>query len=75
MAMTTVDALVAQAEALPPEQFELLVLRLQERLHEFATPEIEAAWNAEIDRRVAADDRGETTYVPWEQVRGELGLK
>ncbi len=73
--MTTVDALVAQAEALPPEEFELLVLRLTDRLHEFASPEIEAAWNAEIECRVAADDRGETTYVPWEQVRGELGLK
>jgi putative addiction module component (TIGR02574 family) len=73
--MTTVDALIAQAEALPPEEFELLVLRLNDKLHEFASPEIEAAWHAEIERRVAADDRGETSYVPWEQVRKELGLK
>jgi putative addiction module component (TIGR02574 family) len=72
---STLDALIAQAEALPPEEFELLVLRLTDRLHQFATPEIEAAWNAEIERRVAADDRGETSYVPWEQVRQELGLK
>lgn len=73
--MNAVDALVAQAEALPPEEFELLVLRLNDRLHEFASPEIEAAWIAEAERRLAADDRGETTYVPWEQVRTELGLK
>jgi putative addiction module component (TIGR02574 family) len=73
--MTTVDALIAQAEALPPEEFELLVLRLNDKLHEFASPEIEAAWRAEIERRVAADERGETSYVPWEQVRKELGLK
>jgi putative addiction module component (TIGR02574 family) len=72
--MTTVDALIAQAEALPPEEFELLVLRLNDRLHQFASPEIEAAWVAEAQRRMAAVDRGESVAVPWEEVRKDLGL-
>lgn len=72
--MTAVDALVAQAEALPPEEFELLVLRLNDRLHQFASPEIEAAWAKEIDERVQAMDRGEMEMVPWEDVRRRLGL-
>lgn len=72
--MTTVDALVAQAEALPPEEFELLVLRLNDRLHQFANPEIEAAWKAEIERRIEAIDRGQTSLIPWEVARKELGL-
>jgi putative addiction module component (TIGR02574 family) len=74
MAMTTVDALFAQAEALPPGEFELLVLRLNDRLHEFATPEIEAAWNEEIERRITASDRGDIRAIPWEEARKSLGL-
>lgn len=72
--MNAVDALVAQAEALPPGEFELLVLRLNDRLHAFASPEIEAAWVAEAQRRLAAVDRGESIPVPWEEVRKDLGL-
>jgi putative addiction module component (TIGR02574 family) len=71
--MTTVDALVAQAEALPPEEFELLVLQLQSRLDRFASPEIEAAWAEEIERRVQALERGETQAIPWEEARKRLG--
>jgi putative addiction module component (TIGR02574 family) len=70
----TVDELVARAEALPPGEFELLVMRLNDRLHQFATPEIEAAWNAEIVRRLEAMDRGETNAIPWEEARKTLGL-
>lgn len=71
--MTTVDALVAQAQALSPDELELLVLRLQDRLDEFASPEIEAAWHEEVERRMQALDRGEAELIPWEQVRQQLG--
>lgn len=70
----TVDELLAQAVRLSPDDLELLVLRLQDRLEEFATPEIEAAWMAEAQRRLDAVDRGEAKPVPWEQVRKDLGL-
>ena len=72
--MTTVDALVAQAEALPPDEFELLVLRLTSRLHQFASPEIEADWHAEIARRLDAVDHGEVRSIPWDEARKTLGL-
>jgi putative addiction module component (TIGR02574 family) len=72
---STIDERVAQAQRLSPDELELLVLRLQDRLEAFATPEIEAAWQAEVQRRLDADERGETRHVPWEQVRAELGLK
>jgi hypothetical protein len=37
--------------------------------------EIDASWIAEIERRVAAMDRGETSFHRWEDVRKDLGLK
>lgn len=71
---TTVDEVLAQAVLLSPDDLELLVLRLQDRLDEFATPEIEAAWIAEAERRLEAVDRGESQSVPWDVVRKDLGL-
>jgi putative addiction module component (TIGR02574 family) len=55
------EQLVEQALALPPEDRAYLADALEHSLtHEgFATPEIAAAWAAEIERRIAAYDRGE----------------
>ena len=36
---------------------------------------IDASSEAEIERRVAAMNRGEMTFHPWEEVRKDLGLK
>jgi len=74
LTMTTVDTLVAQAQQLSPDELELLVLRLQDRLDEFASPEIEAAWTDEIERRMQAMDRGEVELIPWEQARKQLAM-
>lgn len=75
MPAATVDELISQAKLLPPEQRELLLLRLQvELLPEDADPAVEAAWIAEAERRLDAMDRGEMATVPWEQVRRDLGL-
>lgn len=35
-------------------------------------PGVEAAWAAEIDRRVAELDAGTVKSIPWEQVRQRL---
>jgi len=37
--------------------------------------EIDASWMAEAERRLDAIERGEVQTIPWEMVRGELGLK
>jgi putative addiction module component (TIGR02574 family) len=71
--MTAVDSLIAQAQQLSPDELELLVLRLQDRLDEFASPDMEAAWADEIERRVQAMDRSEVELIPWGQMRQQLG--
>ena len=35
-------------------------------------PEVEAAWAAEIERRVAELDAGTVKTIPWEEVRQRL---
>ena len=70
--MTAVDSLIAQAQQLSPDELELLVLRLQDRLDELASPDIEAAWAEEIERRVQAMDRSEVELIPWGQMRQQL---
>ena len=35
-------------------------------------PEVEAAWAAEIERRVAELDAGTVKTIPWEEVRRRL---
>jgi putative addiction module component (TIGR02574 family) len=70
----TIDELVAQAEALSPDDLEVLVIRLHESLDRFGAPDVDSAWVAEIDRRMAAVDRGEVNFHPWEDVRKDLGL-
>jgi putative addiction module component (TIGR02574 family) len=63
--MTIREQIAEQALALPPEDRTYLADLLEQSLTngEFATSEIAAEWAAEIDRRIAAYDRGETKGV------------
>jgi hypothetical protein len=60
MTQPTVDELARQIERLSGDEREELLNRI------LLMP---------AERRLDAIDRGEDTPVPWEQVRGELGLK
>ena len=55
------EQVLHEALALAPEDRAFLAEQLEQTLsHEqFASPEIAAAWTAEIDRRIAAYERGE----------------
>lgn len=55
------EQIAQQALALPPEDRAYLADILEQSLPagDFATPEISAAWGVEIERRIAAYDRGE----------------
>lgn len=64
----TVADLVRRGKALPPEERELLVDQLLESLNEPAAAELDAAWDAEIERRLAAYDRGEVQAIDAEEV-------
>ncbi|MCU0921905.1 MAG: addiction module protein [Burkholderiaceae bacterium] len=74
MNQPTVDELARQIERLTTgEREELLNRMLMMPADDQA--EIDASWMAEIERRVAAMDRGETSFHRWEDVRKDLGLK
>jgi putative addiction module component (TIGR02574 family) len=66
--------LVSQARQLSADDMEVLLALLQQTLDPSAAPAAEAAWDAEIQRRIDAMDRGETRFYPWEEVRKDLGL-
>lgn len=60
-----------QARLLPPEERARLAEVLLESLQETPLSEVEAAWQIEIEERVAAYDRGELTTHPAEDVFAE----
>ncbi|MEX0675511.1 MAG: addiction module protein [Pirellulales bacterium] len=64
--MSLRDQIVEQALALEAEDRAFIADKLEESLapEGFATPEIAAAWAAEIERRVAAYDRGDLEALP-----------
>jgi putative addiction module component (TIGR02574 family) len=75
---TATDRLYEQARALPPEERHALAVVLVDslgidRLEDYPSPdspeEIEAAWAAEIRRRIADLESGKTEPIPWEEVQ------
>jgi putative addiction module component (TIGR02574 family) len=59
--MTVREQVLQEALSLPPEDRAFLADHLEKSLHhgQFASAEVAAAWTAEIDRRIAAYERGE----------------
>ena len=66
-----VAALAEQARTLPAGERSRLVELLLESLHESPLAEVEAAWAKEIERRVAAHERGEVETFAAEDVFAE----
>ena len=66
-----VAELADQARGLPVEERSRLVDLLLESLHEPPLAEVEAAWAAEVERRVAAFERGEVKTFAAEDVFAE----
>ena len=62
------ERLIAQAQALSPEEKTVLAERLLREI-EVPDPAWEAAWATECERRLKALDDGTATAVPWEEVR------
>lgn len=60
--------LVKRGRALAPEDRERPIDQLLQSLNEPAAAELDAAWEAEIERRLAAYDRGEVQAVDAEEV-------
>ena len=68
-----VAELAERSRALATEDRSRLVELLLETLHEPPLSEIEAAWDKEIERRVAAHERGEVETYSAEDVFAEAG--
>jgi putative addiction module component (TIGR02574 family) len=64
----TAAELAMRGKELPREERERLIDELLESLNEPATAQLDAAWNAEIERRLAAYDRGEVQALSAEEV-------
>ena len=68
----TLDALVREALVLPVDQRVSLARRLLSSVEPAPEPDAEAAWEAEIARRIARADAGETAPVPAAEVFARL---
>ena len=63
-----VAELDAQVKALPVEDRSRLVDLVLESKHESTLAEVEAAWDSEVEERLAAYDRGEVVALDGEEV-------
>ena len=63
-----VAELAKRGRELPPEERSRLVDMLLESLHEASLAEVASAWDDEVERRLAAHDRGEMQSVDGEEV-------
>lgn len=66
-----VAELAAQGRTLPPEERVRLLDLLLESLQEASPSNVEDAWSKEIERRVAAHDRGEGKLYEMDEVMAE----
>jgi putative addiction module component (TIGR02574 family) len=71
---STLDEVLEKALSLGVEDRAFLAEALQDSLKpaDFATPEIAAAWAAEIERRARACERGEMPAEDWRIVMARL---
>jgi putative addiction module component (TIGR02574 family) len=63
-----VTELAERGKELTPEDRSRLVDMLLVSLHEAPVAEVEAAWDEEVERRLAAYDRGEMQAIDGEEV-------
>lgn len=70
--MTKFESVLSQALELDEDERQMLALRLEASLGEAKEPGYDAAWEAEIKRRVDELERGEVELVEWEEVRRDL---
>ncbi|MBS0266889.1 MAG: addiction module protein [Planctomycetes bacterium] len=72
--MTVREQIAQQALSLPPEDRVFLAELLEQSLaaNGFATPQLSVEWAAEVERRLAAYDRGESNAVDAQTAMQEM---
>ena len=68
----SVESIEAQAMKLSPDERADLADRLWLSVHEQEQEQIDTAWDAEIERRIAQLEAGQVEGVPWETVITDL---
>jgi putative addiction module component (TIGR02574 family) len=68
----TLNQIFREAADLPENERATLAGLLIDSLEGPPDPDIEAAWAAEIERRVAEVEAGTVDAIPWEDVRRRL---
>ncbi|HRD99712.1 MAG TPA: addiction module protein [Ilumatobacteraceae bacterium] len=72
---TATESLLDQVLALPDDERQEFLTRLQERLPELAGDELGDEWIDELDRRLADVESGSVPTVRWEAVKERLLAK
>jgi len=72
---TSLNKMIHEALALPPESRAKLARELVASLEEDSDTDVEAAWDREIEKRVAEIKRGQAQGRPAEQVLAEIRAK
>ncbi|MBK8233731.1 MAG: addiction module protein [Candidatus Eisenbacteria bacterium] len=68
-----VRALIEAALKLPPEARGAIASRLLDSLQDQQVdPDVEAAWEAEVARRVEELDSGQVKTIPWSEARQQI---
>lgn len=71
----TAEQVLEAALNLPYDERSQVAIRLAESVEGFATPEIEAAWKAEIARRIKEADERQGEYVSEEEFERRMNEK
>ena len=69
---TRADTILGTALALPPDERAWLAAELIASLDEGEDRGVEAAWAAEIEKRIAEIESGEATTVSWDEARARI---
>jgi putative addiction module component (TIGR02574 family) len=69
---TKADTVLGTALTLPPDERAWLAKELIASLDEGEDADVEAAWAAEIERRIADVESGEATTSSWEEARTRI---
>ena len=72
---TSADSILGTALTLPPDERARIAAELIASLDETEDPGVEVAWAAEIERRIAEVDSGETETVSWEEAHARIRNK
>jgi putative addiction module component (TIGR02574 family) len=73
--MSSRNAVLAEALQLPPEERADVAKRLIASLDGPEDEDVEAAWLAEVERRLQDVDRGTASAEPWDVVRERLATR